>query len=949
MKKNLLLVLAIFTLAGCAGNGNSTITPTTSANPTTIAPTTAKPTTVAPTTTAAPTTVTPTTSQTPSTSLPKTYRFEFEENEMIDVGSSDPLRVEAHDDASNGACVAYFREGDIVRFTFNATEADTNVALTVCASSTKGYYDTTTWELLGIYPIAGTELNNICYLNNFQVTGWQGQFEGSGAKDTTGKYPVATYHNFTTVSTYISLNKGTNVLEFRGNNLSFNWDYIELTTTKAEINSDTATEVVKGNEVDVYFIAGQSNAAGCSDFYRKDLKTLNLSEKYASKADRYVSGFENVYYYGKAYDTVQTSYTNFNKLTPVKACMGITTTHDFGAELGMAEYLNSYYAGSEKKAVIIKYAVCASAMLGNSGAWGEWSTPSYPNPSLNGEPNLYDLMFGTNANSYNDGLVYDALNEIVSNGFTKINYKGFYWSQGESDTWKVNTYDDVLTAFINDVRRDVNNIGNTIKSQYNVQIQSSSDLPFLISEIAPTQGGATKLADGTSSDDYINKTVENQRKVASSMNKVATLPTDEYDIINQSDKWASSTNDGISYCADPWHYNGDDMLEIGNLVGESLYGFNEKQEVTVTFDVNGCPTTIEPQTVKLNHKAKKPETPKFHYENEFGKEYDFVFENWYNGETVWNFDEDVVTQDITLRANWTLDDSYFDFDPNASVRAENTTARIMSFNVLADDWNNKPAVDDTRANQGFNTVERYQPDVVGLQEFDDQWYNQAKKFLDGYTIVNANNNKIGTATNYSTLAYNSSKVKLIEYGQESLFTYDSPNVCRNVTIGVFEFIQGENSGKQFMVSSTHWDLTEEMRIKQASELVQKLKVWEAKYPELPLLMTGDFNTREETTSYSTFMTEGSYIDTKWEALDTGITGNSIHLGTPMRTGDRNYKNPDHIYRGSASLSSANLLNNTCIDHIFATSDVTSLYHSLIIDEDALGASDHAPIYSDVRF
>lgn len=80
-----------------------------------------------------------------------------------------------------------------------------------------------------------------------------------------------------------------------------------------------------------------------------------------------------------------------------------------------------------------------------------------------------------------------------------------------------------------------------------------------------------------------------------------------------------------------------------------------------------------------------------------------------------------------------------------------------------------------------------------------------------------------------------------------------------------------------------------------------------------------------------------------------IIANTSHLGTPMRTGDRNYKDPNHTFRGSASFSSKNITTNTCIDHIFATTDITSLYYSVIIDEDALSASDHAPIYSDLKF
>ena len=273
----------------------------------------------------------------------------------------------------------------------------------------------------------------------------------------------------------------------------------------------------------------------------------------------------------------------------------------------------------------------------------------------------------------------------------------------------------------------------------------------------------------------------------------------------------------------------------------------------------------------------------------------------------------------------------------------------MSFNVLADDWNNKPAVDDTRSNQGFNTIERYQPDVVGLQEFDDQWYNQAKKFLDGYTIVNKDNIKPFGPTNYSTLAYNTSTVKLIEYTQVALETCNSLNNCRYVTIGTFEFIKGENIGERFIVSSTHWDLEETCRVKQASQHVDIVNEWQAKYPNLPVIMTGDFNTREDTDSYNKIMQKGGYVDTKLSAQTKGIICNTIHLGTPMRVGDKVYTNPNHVFRGPASFSSLNILNETSIDHIFATTDVTSLYHSVIIDEDALGASDHCPIYSDLKF
>lgn len=327
-------------------------------------------------------------------------------------------------------------------------------------------------------------------------------------------------------------------------------------------------------EIDVYFIAGQSNAAGCSDFYRADLKTLNLSKRYADKADAYLNGFDNVFYFGYATEVNKSMNTKFTKLTPVKACMGVTKTHDFGAELGMAEYMNQHYANSDKKTVIIKYAVCASALLGQSSAFGEWSAPSYPNPSLGKDLNLYENMIGTQKGNYEDGMLFDALLAIEEAGFNKVNYKGFYWSQGESDAGRTN-YGSALKALINDFRSDIDKVSSSYKqcSEF-FDYESSSTMPFLISEIAPTQSGAKLNADGTSTDQGVNIVVNQQRLVASQMNNVSTLPTAEYEIVNRNDMWNSSINDGISYCADQWHYNGDDMLTIGNEVGNILYNYN---------------------------------------------------------------------------------------------------------------------------------------------------------------------------------------------------------------------------------------------------------------------------------------------------------------------------------------------------------------------------------------
>ena len=372
----------------------------------------------------------------------------------------------------------------------------------------------------------------------------------------------------------------------------------------------------------------------------------------------------------------------------------------------------------------------------------------------------------------------------------------------------------------------------------------------------------------------------------------------------------------------------------------------------VKFDANGPEATVESQTVKIGEKLTRPEAPKYSYTDKRGRTYNFVLEDWYNGEKIWDFEKDVVTSPMTLRAKWIFEDDFFAIKENLDVRTEGTTARIMSFNVLADDWNNKPPVDDTRANQGFNTIERYQPDVVGLQEFDDAWYTKATTLLDGYTIVNADNNKVSSIdnkeyTNYSTLAYNNSTVKLNEYEQVVLKTNDNKN-CRNVTIGLFEFIAGENIGKQFVVTSTHWNLDEEPRIKQATEFATIIKSLEEKYPNTPIMSCGDYNGNDSQSSITTFISESGMYDTK-NAEKVGLLCKTTHISNVMHTGERIKTNPLHWLRGPISFFPSNVKTEECIDHIFATTDVKSLYATTIVDTDALNASDHCPIISDLQF
>ena len=316
-----------------------------------------------------------------------------------------------------------------------------------------------------------------------------------------------------------------------------------------------------------------------------------------------------------------------------------------------------------------------------------------------------------------------------------------------------------------------------------------------------------------------------------------------------------------------------------------------------------------------------------------------VFDGWYVGDKKWDFDVDTVTGDTTLKAKWRFSDNAFDNDPNASVRTENSNVRVMSFNILASDWNNNPPVKD-REDLFRDVIARYAPDVVGMQEVNAEWYETLKADFGTYRFVNEKNNRIRGYVNYSTIAYNTETVTLVKYGQTA-FTVNMNKNCRNLMWAIFEL--KSDPGKRFMVTSTHWDLTSERRVAEAIEMGGILKILEQWY-KIPMFCTGDYNAREVSDEYKTFVECTSFKSSKFCAENRGLVASSSHLGDG--TGTAEDYSSGYWKLGVASYRQKCINTINTIDHIFASPDANVLYYDTVIDETALEASDHCPIYID---
>lgn len=208
-------------------------------------------------------------------------------------------------------------------------------------------------------------------------------------------------------------------------NYSLNEDFIDALIAKAPVEE---------KEIDIYFIAGQSNASGYSVFNFNTAVEDNPNFGY---------GFSNIWYAGDAESTGSDNAVAHRDLGWQLARIGQgASVNKFDPEAGMAEALSSYYnSDSGKVAGFIKYAHGGTALLdnisGENASNGNWVSLSY-------EATISPQSPG----NLTGGLYRDFLAQVQKNvaqlrmlGYTTINFKGLFWMQGESDKGNPTEYE----------------------------------------------------------------------------------------------------------------------------------------------------------------------------------------------------------------------------------------------------------------------------------------------------------------------------------------------------------------------------------------------------------------------------------------------------------------------------------------------------------------------------
>lgn len=212
---------------------------------------------------------------------------------------------------------------------------------------------------------------------------------------------------------------------------------------------------------------------------------------------------------------------------------------------------------------------------------------------------------------------------------------------------------------------------------------------------------------------------------------------------------------------------------------------------------------------------------------------------------------------------------------------------VMSFNLMA-------GKESERLDAVVETILKYRPAVVGVQEATDMWIGLLNQRLgDIYTIVGDGRNA-DRGDEHSAILYLTAEFDCLESGTKWLSeTPDVPGSQHSTAtskyprIMTYVHLSRKSDGKEFLHVNTHLDYgttpeQEAVKVAQIEVLFSQIE----KFADLPIIITGDFNATVGSPVYNRICDEGylevaDYIPAEdreptYHAL-MGTTGEPSHI------------------------------------------------------------------------
>ncbi|MBS4192628.1 endonuclease/exonuclease/phosphatase family protein [Bacillus sp. FJAT-49705] len=263
-------------------------------------------------------------------------------------------------------------------------------------------------------------------------------------------------------------------------------------------------------------------------------------------------------------------------------------------------------------------------------------------------------------------------------------------------------------------------------------------------------------------------------------------------------------------------------------------------------------------------------------------------------------------------------------------QASEMDLKVMTYNLrYKNNSDASPHTWDERRPTISQLIHNEKPDIFGTQEALYEQIKELDEDLPKYDWI-GEGREGGSKGEFMAVFYDKNRFSPIEY--DHFWLSDTPDVIGSTSWGntiprmvTWVKFQDKKTGQQFYFINTHFDhRSQEAREKSAALIVEKIKEFN---PELPILLTGDFNANPDTKPYQILTAEGAFADL-WMTAETRINED---LGT-----FNGFNNPS----GGGP--------NNRIDWILSKGNVTAKTIEIVnYQKNGQFPSDHYPVMADV--
>ena len=211
-------------------------------------------------------------------------------------------------------------------------------------------------------------------------------------------------------------------------------------------------------------------------------------------------------------------------------------------------------------------------------------------------------------------------------------------------------------------------------------------------------------------------------------------------------------------------------------------------------------------------------------------------------------------------------------------KASEMELRVMTYNLrYLNNSDPSPHTWEERLPTIGQLIHKEKPDIFGTQEAVYAQIKDLDDELPQYEWIGLGREG-GSKGEYMAVFYNANRFTPVEY--DHFWLSDTPDVIGSKSWGntiprMATWVQFEenHTGQRFYLVNTHFDhVSEEAREKSAALIAEKVEEFQE---ELPVLVTGDFNTSPDSTPHQILTAEGPFVDL-WDAAEERV---NEELGT----------------------------------------------------------------------